>query len=270
MAKKTAAKRKTAAKKAPAKKQKAARAKPAKQAPKKSAPKPKEKDPVRDNAGFYDWTGAMLLWGRTCDWSGSADELLACFDRLKLCDHEDYRVCPASDLSRFDEVRRRDSTVVTWVIGIKVATGMADNGPSDPITFERIRDVQRVSNELLDAAFWGRVDEALGDGGRVNGDADGHARTENIAVFVPFGPLAGGSVAFGKLVPRGTTAPEGLKLVQGVNMEQDGVEQAVLGMGVASGFDWDTAYVDFSDSAHAARTSAVGPDGAYFVVARYD
>ena len=186
-----------------------------------------QEPPIREGAGFYDVTGAMLLCGRSIDPKGRADELLSFYDRaMSLLEHEAYRVVPANDLSRWSEWAGSDEgRWPTFVVGLKVATGRADPGISPAFSIEQVRARLSAAQRLLDDAFWAKL---------LDHPAVQQEPEEIQAWLVPFGPLASASLAFGRLAPSDDEAPEGLEGVQGQDMNQEPFGEQVIGVCVES------------------------------------
>ena len=228
--------------------------------------KPEPSGPIRNGCGFIDVTAAMVLVGRrfTQRYSSGAD-ILAFFDRVtELTPDERFRFVAAQDLTRWEEWEQR-AGVLEWALGIKVETGLADDGPAE-FSLRSIRDAEACAATAITTEFVQGVADVL----------DPTSRAELLAsrsavYLAPMGPLASATVVYGVRKAAASACPDGWHRLQGLDRKRMPHRRAAYGAVVARADDWEVAECDISDAAHAARVSVVSErKAAYHIVARYD
>ncbi|MFT3774270.1 MAG: hypothetical protein QM820_53590 [Minicystis sp.] len=237
-------------------------------------------------ANFGEQTGAMLVAGR--------EGFLPYRRFLKVLDVVEKHasaggrrlMCvPAHD---FTEDAERDDHI-NFMLGYACGTEASAGGEPGRATHAEITAALAAAR-ALDDAFWSSVDAAAN-----SDESDAPLADEPTVVrAVPYGPLAGVSIAFGVRQNAGmsveemeandagggwewnlATPPEGLKRVFGKDMDQRRHPDHVLGLDLGYNGDWGTVALDVADARHAERArklAAAGLDGeaVYWILAVYD
>ncbi|MCE9575076.1 MAG: hypothetical protein K8W52_18135 [Deltaproteobacteria bacterium] len=214
-------------------------------------------EPIRKGPGFYDITAGMLVIGRRVETSLPPAQILKVVDTAnQLGPHDDFRWVAAADLTGWKAGKTPIS--FTWAFGIKIETGMADNGPSAPFALADIEKKTAVAKKALTTTFWKQLAATLPEAAGARLLAAPVAPT-----LAAFGPLASVYLAYG------TETAKGKGLVRGQDMRQESHQTGIKGVTVATAEDWGVVAVDLSKPAHQTHRKGI-KDGAYYLVARYD